>query len=67
MAHLVGMHKRGRIPPPRGARNVKQLLEDPRRKHSQTPEEIAKRIEEMFPTQTKIEIFARGTRRNWDV
>ena len=64
---LCLLFKRGRIPKPRGARNIKQLLEEPRRSHSQKPEEIAKRIEKMFPTQSKIELFARHKRKGWDV
>ena len=64
---LCLLFKRGRIPKPRGARNVKQLLEEPRGAHSQKPEEIAKRIEKMFPTQSKIELFARHKRKGWDV
>lgn len=64
---LCLLFKRGRIPKPRGARNVKQLLEESRGAHSQKPEEIAKRIEKMFPTQSKIELFARHKRKGWDV
>ncbi len=63
---LCLLFKRGRIPKPRGARNIKQLLEKPRGQHSQKPEEIADRIEKMFPVQRKIELFARQTRPNWD-
>ena len=64
---LCLLFKRGRIPKPRGARNVKQLLEEPRGVHSQKPEEIARRIEKMFPIQSKIELFARHRRKGWDV
>jgi len=64
---LCLLFKRGRIPRPRGARNIKQLFEKPRGVHSQKPEEIAKRIERMFPTQSKIELFARNKRKGWDV
>ena len=64
---LCLLFKRGRIPRPRGARNVKQLLEEPRKKHSQKPEEVANRINRMFPEQSKIELFARAQRSDWDV
>jgi len=64
---LCLLFKRGRIPKPRGARNIKQLLEKPRGPHSQKPEEIASRIEKMFPLQRKIELFARHKRQGWDV
>jgi len=63
---LCLLFKRGRIPKPRGARNVKQLLEKPRGAHSQKPVEIASRIELMFPSQSKIELFARHRRQGWD-
>lgn len=58
--------KRGKIPLPRGARNVQQLVQVPRGKHSEKPIEISKRIEMMFPTQSKIELFARKRLDGWD-
>lgn len=64
---LCLVFKRGRIPQPRGARNVKQLVRVPRGKHSEKPDEVRKRIEEMFPTQEKIELFARHNPNGWDV
>lgn len=62
---LVGTHKR--IPKPRGARNTRQFLQAPRTDHSSKPDEIARRIELMFPEQRKIELFARGPREGWTV
>jgi N6-adenosine-specific RNA methylase IME4 len=62
---LVG--KRGRIPQPRGARNVRQFLSSPRGEHSAKPHEVRRRIEEMFPTQKKLEMFARSAPAGWDV
>jgi len=64
---LCLVFKRGKIPTPRGARNVKQLVRVPRKKHSQKPIEVLKGIEKMFPTQKKIELFARHKPKNWDV
>lgn len=64
---LCLVFKRGRIPRPRGARNVKQLVSVPRGKHSEKPAEVRKGIEEMFPTQKKIELFARQKPEGWDV
>ena len=61
---LIG--KKGRIPTPRGARNVRQFLSEMRGRHSAKPSEIRRRIEEMFPTQTKIELFARERVDGWD-
>lgn len=60
---LVG--KRGSIPKPRGARNVRQLVSEMRTRHSAKPDEVAARIEAMFPTQTKLEMFARRARDGW--
>ena len=64
---LVLVFKRGRIPTPRGARNVQQLLNFPRGKHSEKPIEIAEAIERMFPSQKKIELFARQKTKGWIV
>ena len=60
------LFKRGRIPKPRGARNIKQLIEVPRNGHSEKPEQVAEGIQKMFPEQAKIELFARHTREAWD-
>lgn len=64
---LCLVFKRGRIPKPRGARNIKQLVRVPRGKHSEKPKEVLLGIEKMFPTQDKIELFARKKPDNWDV
>ena len=64
---LCLVFKRGRIPKPRGARNIKQLVRIPRGKHSEKPSEIRISIEAMFPTQDKIELFARHKPNGWDV
>jgi N6-adenosine-specific RNA methylase IME4 len=64
---LCLVFKRGKIPRPRGARNIKQLVHAPRGKHSEKPSEVIKGIEKMFPTQDKIELFARKKPDNWDV
>tara|TARA_R100000315_G_scaffold25878_1_gene9987 strand:+ start:5006 stop:5560 length:555 start_codon:yes stop_codon:yes gene_type:complete len=61
---LIGKYHR--IPKPRGARNIRQLVQVPRGKHSEKPEEVRKRIEEMFPTQDKLEMFARKKADGWD-
>ena len=59
--------KKGRIPRPRGARNVRQLVEQPRTKHSEKPDEVNARIDLMFPEQKKLEMFARREYPGWDV
>lgn len=61
---LVG--KKGRIPTPRGKRNIRQFLSKERTKHSSKPKEIRDRITKMFPTQRKIELFAREKTEGWD-
>jgi N6-adenosine-specific RNA methylase IME4 len=64
---LCLLFKRGKIPQPRGARNIQQLVRSPRREHSQKPEEVLQLIEKMFPTQERIELFARRRPKGWDV
>jgi N6-adenosine-specific RNA methylase IME4 len=61
---LVG--KKGNIPTPRGKRNIRQFLTEVRGRHSAKPSEIRRRIEEMFPTQKKVELFARDIVEGWD-
>ena len=56
---LCLVFKRGKIPSPRGARNVRQLVTAKRGPHSQKPDEVRLRIEKMFPLLRKIELFAR--------
>lgn len=62
---LVG--RIGKIPTPRGSRNVRQFLTEMRGKHSAKPAEIRERINLMFPTQNKLEMFARESAEGWDV
>lgn len=61
---LVG--KIGKIPSPRGLRNVRQYVESKRTKHSEKPEEVRLRIERMHPSQKKVELFARKKAIGWD-
>ena len=63
---LCVVGKRGRIPQPRGARNVRQFLSEMRGEHSAKPAEVRRRIEAMFPTQRKLELFARTAAEGWD-
>jgi len=62
---LCLLFKRGRIPRPRGARNVQQLIRSPRRKHSEKPDEVRDAINKMFPSQKKLELFARRESQGW--
>lgn len=59
------LFKRGKIPRPRGARNIKQLVRSPRGEHSKKPIEVMQGIEKMFPTQDRIELFARRKVEGW--
>ena len=43
------------------------ILSESKTKHSSKPEEIRNRITQMFPTQNKIELFARQKTEGWDV
>lgn len=62
---LCIVFKRGRIPSPRGARNIQQLVRSPRKGHSEKPREVLQAIEKMFPTQERIELFARRRTKGW--
>lgn len=63
---FVLVFKKGRIPTPRGARNIRQLLSIKRSKHSEKPEFVIDGITKMFPEQKKIELFARKNYLGWD-
>jgi len=62
---LCLVFKRGRIPTPRGARNIHQLVRSPRKEHSEKPIKVMKAIEKMFPSQERIELFARRKAKGW--
>ncbi len=64
---LCLVFKRGRIPSPRGARNIQQLVRVPRGRHSEKPVEVLRAIEKMFPTQARIELFARKKFAGWNL
>ena len=63
-AELCLIAKQGKIPLPRGTQNERQWLQTEtltvrKGSHSVKPLQIQHRITEMFPTQAKIELFAR--------
>ncbi len=58
--------KKGKFPQPRGARNVRQMVQVHRGAHSVKPVEVIDRITKMFPEQEKIELFARSNYVGWD-
>lgn len=63
---FVLVFKRGKIPSPRGARNVRQMVQVPRGEHSEKPHDVIAGITKMFPAQRKIELFARCNYEGWD-
>ena len=63
---LCLVFKCGNIPQPRGARNMRQLVQMKRTRHSEKPDAVRERIEKMFPQQCKIELFARKRHQGWD-
>ncbi len=63
---LVFKKKGGKIPQPRGARNIRQFYSEMRTKHSAKPAEFRERIEKMFPSQDKLEMFTRTINKGWD-
>ena len=62
---LCLVFKRGRIPSPRGQRNVRQFISAMRGRHSAKPDEVRARISAMFPAQKKLEMFARKQILGW--
>lgn len=58
--------KKGKFPQPRGARNIKQMVQIRRGEHSVKPAEVIDGITKMFPLQNKIELFARNNHTGWD-
>jgi N6-adenosine-specific RNA methylase IME4 len=66
---MVNVGTLRRVPKPRGSRNVRQLISEPRTSHSAKPLEVRQRITEMHPLQKKIELFSRFSENkdsNWD-
>lgn len=63
---LCLVFKKGKIPTPRGARNIRQLIALKRGAHSEKPEKVIEGITKMFPEQKKIELFARKNYVGWD-
>lgn len=65
---LIFRKKKGKIPQPRGTRNERQFLSQKAENRAcKKPKEIIDRITRMFPTQNKIELFARNKKEGWDI
>ena len=48
-------------------RNVRQLVEAERTKHSKKPDEVRQRIVQLCGDRPRIELFAREPHEGWDV
>jgi len=46
--------------------SVSQLVFAPRQEHSRKPDDVHKRIEQLYPTMSKIELFARRPMDGWE-
>ena len=57
---------RGRMTQYKQKNNVPQLVEAVRGRHSEKPEEVRRRIEELFGDVPRIELFARRRVPGWD-
>ncbi len=53
--------------PKRIAKNIKQLVEAERKKHSQKPDEVRNRIVQLMGDLPRLEMFARQRTEGWDV
>lgn len=62
---IVLLGKRGKGCP-RVAKNVKQVIEAPRGIHSSKPTELYRRIEALYGTLPRLELFARNMAPGWD-
>ena len=63
-AELCLFAKRGK--PKRVAKNVKQIILSPRKRHSEKPAETRDRIVSLMGNLSKIELFARQNFEGWD-
>ena len=53
-------------PLPLSSESEPQVILAARREHSRKPDEVLERIEKMYPTASKLEMFARQSRSGWD-
>lgn len=62
---LILVGRRGSFPPPLPKLRVDSVIEAPRRRHSQKPDEVYEQLERMYPGRSKLELYARTTRPGW--
>lgn len=60
---LIG--RRGGFPLPDDPDRPDSVIEAPRRRHSEKPACVYELIECMYPSATRLELFARSTRKGW--
>lgn len=65
-AEFVLLGTRGSMSRHRLAEDVSSLVIASRQEHSRKPAEVYRRIEQLYPGP-RVELFARGRRRGWDV
>lgn len=53
--------------PKREIKNIRQLVEAERKRHSEKPDEVRKRIVKLMGDIPRIELFAREKKEGWDV
>jgi len=53
-------------PLPRKSHSISQIIMSKVREHSRKPDEVYKKIEELFGDVPRIELFARSRREGWD-
>lgn len=62
---LVGV--KGKMSPPEQTLRISSVYKERRTNHSKKPAGIRNLISQWYPTQTKIELFARTKTKGWDV
>lgn len=62
---LVGT--RGHFSPPSSEHRRSSVFEEPRGPHSKKPDSVQDWIDEAFPHEPKLELFARRTRPGWSI
>jgi N6-adenosine-specific RNA methylase IME4 len=63
---LAASRVRSGRPMPLADEGVRQVVLAPKQEHSTKPAEVHERIEALYPTARKIELFARRPRPGWD-
>ena len=62
---LLLVAKRGNLPVPAEADRVSSVIEAPRGRHSEKPEQVYGMLEGMYPAAERLELFARTARPGW--